>query len=139
MIKQVTVFLPNEPGALARMGRLLGKYDIQIHGLSVSSMGEAGFVRMICADPDAAVKALEGEGYQPIVSRVLALEVDNIPGGLARALSSLESLDLNIDYVYTCPLGSRVVDIVAVSGEPVDVKLRGAGIVGLGQGAFETS
>ena len=122
MIKQVTVFLPNEPGALARMGRLLGKYDIQIHGLSVSSMGEAGFVRMICA-----------------VSRVLALEVDNIPGGLARALSSLESLDLNVDYVYTCPLGGRVVDIVAVSGEPVDVKLRGAGIVGLGQEAFETS
>ena len=95
MIKQVTVFLPNEPGALARMGRLLGKYDIQIHGLSVSSMGEAGFVRMICADPDAAVKALEGEGYQPIVSRVLALEVDNIPGGLSlRALPFLRPAPL---------------------------------------------
>lgn len=139
MIKQVTVFLPNEPGSLAGIGRLLGKSGVQIHGLSVSSTGEAAFARLICADPDAAVKVLKEGGYQPIVSRVLALEVQNTPGGLARMLGSLESLDLNIDYVYTCPLDGQVVDIVAVSGEPVDVKLRGAGIVGLGPEAFETS
>ena len=81
---------------------------------------------------------LEGAGYHTIVSDVLALEVENVPGGLSRALGRLESLDLNIDYIYSCPLGGRVVDSVAVSGEPVAVKLRGAGIVRLGPEAFET-
>ncbi len=138
MIKQVTVLVPNRPGSLERMGRTLGDSGLQIHGLSVQSTGEAGYARLICSDPDKAVQVLEGAGYHTIVSDVLALEVENVPGGLSRALGRLESLDLNIDYIYSCPLGGRVVDIVAVSGEPVAVKLRGAGIVGLGPEAFET-
>ena len=133
MIYQLTLFLPNEPGCLARASSMLGDHGIQVYAIMVSSMNEAAIVRLICDDPEKASQLLSEQGYHTIVTRVLALEVLNKPGGLARLLQRLASVDLNVEYVYCCTLPGSAVDIIAVSGDPVDIKLNQAGIVGLSQ------
>lgn len=128
MIDQLTVFLPNEPGTLAKMARVLGDANIQMHALMVADTADFGIVRIICDTPRAASRALEEEGYRAATTQVVALEVDNVPGGLATALSKIASVRLNVEYAYCASIGDRTVDVIKVTGGPIGAKLVQAGL-----------
>ena len=61
-------------------------------------------------------------------TRVVAVEVQNVPGALGTLLDRLSSCDLNVEYAYTCCVDSRTVDIIKVTGEPLEIKLRESGL-----------
>lgn len=128
MIDQLTVFLPNKPGTLAHMAQVLGDAHIQMHALMVADTADFGIVRIICDTPKAASAALEAEGFFASTAQVLAVEVENVPGGLARILSKLAKVKLNVEYAYCASIGSRTVDFLKVTGEPVGAKLVQAGV-----------
>lgn len=128
MIDQLTVFLPNEPGTLAEMSRILGEANIQMHALMVADTADFGIVRIICDTPKAASRALADAGYRAATTQVVAVEVDNVPGGLAKVLSKLAAVRLNVEYAYCTSIGSRTVDVIKVTGEPVGAKLVQAGL-----------
>ncbi len=56
-IKQVSVFVENQPGRLYAMLEVLGKAGINMRALSVSETAEFGIVRMILDNPDAGLEA----------------------------------------------------------------------------------
>ncbi|MDO4537865.1 MAG: hypothetical protein Q4B54_06865 [Coriobacteriales bacterium] len=128
MIDQLTVFLPNEPGTLANMARVLGEANIQMHALMVADTADFGIVRIICDTPKAASQALADKGYRAATTQVLAVEVNNIPGGLAVILDKLAAVRLNVEYAYCSSIGNRTVDVIKVTGEPVGAKLVQAGV-----------
>ena len=128
MIDQLTVFLPNEPGTLAGLARVLGDANVQMHALMVADTADFGIVRIICDTPRAASLALEKEGFRAATTKVLAVEVDNVPGGLANVLEKLASVRLNVEYAYCASIGDRTVDVLKVTGEPVGAKLVQAGL-----------
>ncbi|MBR3159140.1 MAG: hypothetical protein IKF14_08575 [Atopobiaceae bacterium] len=128
MIDQVTVFLPNEPGALAGVAALLGGMGIQMHTLMVADTADYGIVRIICDTPNAAARALAEHGYRAAATQVSALEVDNVPGGLAQMLTKLADAQLNVEYAYCASIGDRTFDIVKLTGEPVALRLKQAGL-----------
>ncbi|MBR3317665.1 MAG: hypothetical protein IKG21_07630 [Atopobiaceae bacterium] len=131
MIDQLTVFLPNEPGRLARMARVLGDAGIQMHALMVADTAEFGIVRIICDTPRKAAKALANEGYHAAATKVLAIEVNNVPGGLADALEELAKVSLNVEYAYCASIGGRTIDVLKVTGNDVEKQLADAGHIGL--------
>lgn len=124
MIDQLTVCLPDGPGRLAAMCGLLGEEHVQIHALMVAETVDFAIVRIICDRPRATAALLCERGYNAMCSRVVAVEVQNVPGALGRLLDRLSSCDLNVEYAYTCSVDSRTVDVIKVTGEPLDVKLR---------------
>ncbi len=128
MIDQLTVFLPNEPGTLADMARVLGENNIQMHALMVADTADFGIVRIICDTPKAASRALGDAGYRAATTKVVALEVENVPGGLARALAKLAKVRLNVEYAYCTSIGSRTVDVLKLTGDPIEAKLVQAGL-----------
>lgn len=128
MIDQLTVFLPNEPGTLAAMAKVLGEANIQMHALMVADTADFGIVRIICDTPKAASKALEAAGYRANTAQVVAVEVDNVPGGLAVLLAKLAKVRLNVEYAYCASIGDRTVDVLKLSGEPIGAKLVQAGV-----------
>lgn len=128
MIDQLTVFLPNEPGTLAAMARVLGDNNIQMHALMVADTADFGIVRIICDTPKAASQALASAGYRAATTQVVAIEVDNVPGGLARALAKLADVRLNVEYAYCTSIGKRTVDVLKLTGEPLKEKLVQAGL-----------
>ena len=130
MIKQLTVFLPNRPGMLVRMGQTLGERGVQILGLMVADASDFSTVRAVVDKPRLAVEALDESGFQATLTDVVATEVPDVPGGLASVLERLASADLNVGYAYCCVSDGRVVDIVSVTGEPVAVKLAEIGFKG---------
>lgn len=123
MIDQLTVLLTNRPGALKSMVDVLARAQVQIHALSIDDSADFGIVRFICDKPDHAMDQLRKTGFTASTTKVLAVEVSNVPGGLAAILSRLASVELNIMYAYTCSVEGRTVDIIRVAGDPVNVKL----------------
>ena len=71
---------------------------------------------------------LREKGYTAMCARVVAAEVENVPGALGRLLDRLASCDLNVEYAYTCSMGERTVDVIKATGEPLEIKLRESGL-----------
>lgn len=128
MIDQLSVCLPNRPGRLAEMCRLLGEWGIQIHALMVAETVDFNIVRLICDKPRTTTARLVELGYAAVTSRLVAIELKNVPGELGTVLDRLASFDLNVDYAYSCPVPGGVADVVKVSGEPLEVKLAQTGL-----------
>ena len=131
MIDQLTVFLPNEPGTLCGLAKALGDANIQMHALMVADTADFGIVRIICDTPKAASRALEAAGYRAATTQVVAVEVENVPGGLAKALERFQEVGLNVEYAYCSSIGNRTVDVIKVTGDPVAEKLARAGVADL--------
>lgn len=115
-IEQLSVFLQNEPGRLARMCRALAEAGLNMHALVVADTSEYGVARVICDRPHSAKVVLEREGFAGSVTKVLAVEVPDRPGGLAEVLEALDAASVNVEYLYCFqrPDASSAVDILRV-------------------------
>ena len=100
-IKQLSVFLENKPGALSAPCRLLAKADINIQTCSLADTREFGILRLVVEDTDKAKRLLQRNGFAVKVTEVIALEVDDRPGGLAAILDALEGTGINVEYAYS--------------------------------------
>ncbi len=128
MIDQLTVFLPNEPGTLASLARVMGDNNIQMHALMVADTADFGIVRIICDTPKAASRALANAGYRAATTKVVAVEVENVPGGLAKVMDKIASVRLNVEYAYCTSVGARTVDVLKLTGDPIEARLVQAGL-----------
>ena len=119
MVEQLSVFLQNETGRLAQMCRTLGDAGHSMHVLMVADTSEYGVARMLCDRPHSARRALEAAGFAVSITRVVAAEVPDRPGGLADVLELLGSQDINVEYMYCFvrPGADVAVDIFRV-GDP---------------------
>ncbi|HOJ11224.1 MAG TPA: acetolactate synthase [Clostridiales bacterium] len=100
MVKQISVFLENKSGRLANVTRTLGMNNIDISALSIADTTDFGILRLIVNDPDKAVDVLEQEGFTVAGTDVLAIAVEDKPGGLSEALTVLENNSIGIEYIY---------------------------------------
>jgi hypothetical protein len=99
-IRQVSVFLENKKGRLLEVCSLLGKNNINIRALSIAETEGFGVLRLIVNKPQQATDLLRANQLVSNITDVVALEVEDKPGGLARILDVLERNDVNIEYMY---------------------------------------
>lgn len=99
-IKQISIFLENKKGRLADVTDLLAKQNINIRALSLADTAEFGILRLIVDDPDKCAAALKNENFVAQETDVIAVEVEDRPGGLNRVMSVFEKENLNIEYMY---------------------------------------
>ena len=101
MVKQISVFLENSKGRLADMTATLGNAGIDLLALSIADTTNFGILRAIVNDTDKAMNVLKSEGYTANTTEVLAVNVPDSPGGLARVLALLNDADVNVEYLYS--------------------------------------
>jgi hypothetical protein len=99
-VPQISVFLENKIGRMADVTGVLAKNDINIIALAVADTSEFGILRLIVSRPELAYKALKAAGFTVMTNFVIAVEVDDHPGGLARILRILGDAALNVEYMY---------------------------------------
>ncbi len=99
-LHQLSVFLENKPGQLRRPCDVLAKAGINIVTLSLADTDQFGILRLIVQDWQKAKSVLDKAGCVVKVTEVLALEVADEPGGLARILDAVDGAHLNIEYMY---------------------------------------
>jgi hypothetical protein len=100
MVKQVSIFLENRAGRLAEVTKLLSDNQLNIRALSVADTSDFGILRLIVNDPDKAIGVLKGANYTVSAAEVVAIEVDDRPGGLARILGIFDENRINVEYMY---------------------------------------
>lgn len=116
MIEQVSVFLENKPGHLAQMARTLADGGFNMRALMVADTAEFGVARIICDRPYSAKSLLESQGFGVSITKVLAVEIPNRPGGLAEVLEVLGANSVNVEYAYAFvePGADAAIDILKV-------------------------
>lgn len=99
-VRQVSVFLNDEPGTLANLTGILMQNDINLCAMSVADARDFGIVRLITDDPDATVAAFEQNGFVCSVRDVLAFRIDDKPGSTHKLFKTLGEAGINVDYSY---------------------------------------
>lgn len=99
-VRQLSVFLENRSGRLAEVTGILGDASINIRALSLADTSDFGILRVIVNDPDKAAGILEENGFTVAKTDVLALEVEDKPGGLARVMKILSDRGVDVEYMY---------------------------------------
>lgn len=100
MVKQISIFLENKCGRMIRVSEVLGEAGINIRALSIADTSDFGILRLIVDQPDKACTVLREKGFMASVTEVIAVEVPDVPGGLAKVLTPLEAAGINIEYLY---------------------------------------
>ena len=100
LIKQVSVFVENKPAALEEVVQIIGSNDIDIYALSLADTTDFGILRLIVSDPDKAKEVLKAKGLIVKRTDVIAIVVEDKPGGLVHALDVMKKNDINIEYIY---------------------------------------
>lgn len=99
-LKQVTVFVKNEQGALVEITSTLAAHNVNIRALSIADTEDFGILRLIVNDNDTAVKTLTEEGHLIKVTEVVGVKIGDQPGKLSKALEVLDDAQINMEYLY---------------------------------------
>ena len=104
-IHQLSLFLENKPGQMTQPCRVLAEAGIGIHTLTLADTQQFGLLRLIVTDWEKGRAILEQAGYLVNVTEVVAIEVEDRPGGLAELMGLFENSGINIEYMYAFPFG----------------------------------
>ena len=99
-VEQISVFLENKAGRLAEVTRILAESGVNIRALSLADTSDFGILRLIVNDNNKAKEALKQHGFTVGKTDVVAVEVEDRPGGLHKILDSLFKANVNVEYMY---------------------------------------
>lgn len=100
IIKQISLFSENKPGRLASISIKFKDAGINIRAFTIAEAGDFGIIRMVVDRPDLAHTVLHNAGFTVSETDVLGIEMDDVPGGLAKIADLLGKKNINIDYAY---------------------------------------
>lgn len=99
-INQISIFIENTKGRLAEVCNLLGDKGINIRALTIAESPEFGILRVVLDKPQEAKEILKEHGFIAISTEIVAVEVSDTPGGLAKALQILAQNNIDVEYMY---------------------------------------
>ena len=130
-LTQLSLFLENKPAHLKVPCRALADAGISIMTLSLADTEQFGILRLIVRDWQTAKEVLENAGCVVNTTEVVAVEVEDRPGGLADLLDIIEKAGINIEYMYAFTFGRGDRAILVFRFEDPDeavTKLQAAGV-----------
>jgi hypothetical protein len=100
LIKQLSVFINNEPGRLAQIAAALKECNINMKAFNIAESSGFGVFRAIVDDPDKAYKELSKKGIVVKETNVIAIPMENRPGGLLEVAKVIGDANINVEYGY---------------------------------------
>ena len=121
MIYQVSTFLENKPGYLRRITSLLREKGISIRAMTLSATnGCWGIFNLIVPNPEKVCELLNEKGHSSVLRQIVALEIEDQPGGLDKMLEQLEKLDINIENAYARVVKNNETAFLIVDTHDID-------------------
>jgi hypothetical protein len=99
-LKQLSIFLENAPGRLYDATHALGEAGINLRSLCISDTSDYGVLRILVSDVAKARRVIMEKQLPARIDDVVAAEIEDTPGSLARALLPLKEGDVNVEYMY---------------------------------------
>ncbi|MBT8491145.1 MAG: ACT domain-containing protein [Deltaproteobacteria bacterium] len=100
MAYQLSVFAENKPGRLAKVTGILGREKLNIRAISISTSDDFGVINILVDDPKRASAVLSDEGLTVSLKEVIAVLIEDKPGGLDKLVQLLAAEDVNIENAY---------------------------------------
>ena len=101
LIKQMSVFVENTTGRLAELTRILAEHGIDIKASTIADTVDFGILSCIVPNPEAATEILKEAGFTASITEVIAVTLEDRPGGLHKVLQILADNDIGVDYIYS--------------------------------------
>ena len=98
-LKQIVVSIENAPGRLLEVTSALGQAGINLRALTLVDTGAFGQLRLLVSNVAEARRILMEMAIPAFVNEVVAAEIEDKPGSLAKILQPL--LEANVQVVYT--------------------------------------
>ena len=133
IIKQISIFMENTTGRLADVTDLLARAGINLRALSIADTTDFGILRMVADDPDQAVSILRGAGFTARETDMIAVEVADHPGELARIMALFRDEGVGIEYLYASLEHKADKAVIVIKVENID-----AGLAMLDKHGFST-
>jgi hypothetical protein len=99
-VEQISVFLENRAGRLAEVSAILAEAEVNIRALSLADTSDFGVLRLIVNNNEKAMETLKNAGFTVGKTNVVAVEVEDRPGGLHKILDVLFKSGINVEYMY---------------------------------------
>jgi hypothetical protein len=96
MAKQLNIFLENKPGRLAAVTDLLFKNDINIRAITIQDRGEFGMMKILVDKPEKASLLFSEKGFACALMDVLAVRIEDRPGGLNKLAAVFAKHGINV-------------------------------------------
>jgi len=111
---QLSIFSENKPGKLATVTGILAKEKVNIRATTISTSDTFGVINLIVDDPERAQAALTKTGMLVKIRKVLAVLLDDQPGGLDKLAQLLAKESINVNNAYGFVLENRVSAVFVV-------------------------
>ena len=98
-LKQIVVSIENAPGRLYEVTNALGNAGINLRALNLVDTGAFGQLRLLVSNVAKARRILMEMAIPARVNEVVAVEIEDKPGSLAKILKPLK--DANIQVIFT--------------------------------------
>jgi hypothetical protein len=121
MIIQLSIFLRNQPGELKNVTGLLAENNIQIRAVTVAETADYGILRCIVNDPEAAYTLLKENNILVGKTEVMAIQMEDKPGGLHKIATILGDAGVNIEYFYAFAIETKAILVLQVSQAHVEM------------------
>lgn len=134
--RQLSVFIDNRVGQLARLTRVFSNTDIHILGLSVVNSVDCAIIRMIVDRPDEAHELLQHAGFAVNQTEILVVSLPEGKQALLLTWVALMGAECNIAYTYSLlsrPNGHAALAVQADNQEQASVVLQEKGFTVLDQ------
>lgn len=99
-LKQLSVFLENAPGRLYEATQALGEAGLNLRSLCISDSSDFGVLRILVSDVARARRVIMEKQLPARVDDVVAAEIEDTPGSLARVLLPFKETKVNVEYMY---------------------------------------
>ena len=124
-LKEIALRLPNRPGQIARVARLLAEQRINIAAISLDSTGARSSVRSIPDRPDWAVTILEDAGFTVDLHDTIVVELEDRAGSFLKVLDILAASKVNVESIAILVAREGSNSLVAIATDDVARSLAG--------------
>jgi hypothetical protein len=98
--EQISIFIENKAGRISDVTGILSEAGVNIRALAVADTSDFGVLRLIVDNNAKAEEALKKAGFTVRKTKVVAVKVEDRPGGLHNLLSILKEAGINVEYMY---------------------------------------
>lgn len=100
-INQISVFIENKPGNLAKFTNFIAENHIDMRAFEIADSSEFGIIRIIVDKPLDTLTLLKDNDWICKLTQVIGVKIPDKPGAMASAMNILAEADVSVEYVYT--------------------------------------
>jgi hypothetical protein len=120
MAHQISVFVENKPGRIERVTEILAKANVNIRAFTLSGTYEYGVMKLLVDQPDKALEVLTAQGIPVSKREILAVVMDDRPGGLHRIAKAFGQRKMNIEDAYGFVIQDKKRAVLVVDVERIN-------------------